>query len=77
MPPASFDWITFSVETVGIVIFCIWVVVPIREFRAILGRVFKLEDAGSRRDGGPGAGLSPATQYNREAAEGAKKKGMD
>lgn len=41
MPLATFDWITCAVETVGIVIFCIWVVVPVREFRAILARLLK------------------------------------
>ncbi len=33
------DWMTLSIEAVGVVIFCIWIVVPIREFRGILNRM--------------------------------------
>jgi hypothetical protein len=32
------DWMTWSIEAAGIVIFCVWVVVPIREFREIIRR---------------------------------------
>jgi len=34
-----FDWMTFSIETIGIVIFCLWVIVPIGEFREIFHRL--------------------------------------
>jgi hypothetical protein len=35
------DWITWTVEAAGILIFCIWLVVPIREFRQIFLRLKK------------------------------------
>jgi len=42
------DWITLRIELIGIAIFCIWIVVPIREFRAIFKRLRQREmDAGS------------------------------
>lgn len=34
-----FDWITWSVEAVGIIILCVWIVVPIGEFRTIFGHL--------------------------------------
>jgi uncharacterized membrane protein YcjF (UPF0283 family) len=33
------DWITLSVEAVGLVILICWIVVPIREFRGIFRRL--------------------------------------
>jgi hypothetical protein len=33
------DWITLSVEAVGIIIFVIWLIIPIREFRLIYKRL--------------------------------------
>jgi hypothetical protein len=33
------DWMTATLETVGILILCAWVVVPIGEFRTILRRL--------------------------------------
>ena len=33
------DWITASVELIGIGILCVWVVIPIREFAAIFRRI--------------------------------------
>jgi hypothetical protein len=33
------DWITLTVEAIGIVILCVWVVVPIREFAVIARRI--------------------------------------
>ncbi len=30
-----FDWITWSVEAIGILIFFIWIIVPIGEFKSI------------------------------------------
>jgi uncharacterized membrane protein YcjF (UPF0283 family) len=29
------DWMTLAIEVVGAVIFCVWVVIPIREYRSI------------------------------------------
>ena len=39
-----FDWMTWSIEAVGIVILCIWIVVPIGEFKTIFRRL-KLSDS--------------------------------
>jgi hypothetical protein len=33
------DWMTLAVEFLGIVILCVWVVIPIREFTAIARRI--------------------------------------
>ncbi len=33
------DWITITVEAVGLIILLTWVVVPIREFRSIFKRL--------------------------------------
>ncbi len=33
------DWITLTLEAMGLLILCAWAVVPIREFRVILRRV--------------------------------------
>ena len=33
------DWITLLIETVGVVILLLWIVIPIREFRAILKKI--------------------------------------
>ena len=33
------DWMTLSIEAVGLVILCIWVVIPIGEFRQILAKL--------------------------------------
>ena len=37
------DWITLSVEAVGLVILLCWIVVPIREFKSIFKRLKKEE----------------------------------
>jgi hypothetical protein len=29
------DWVTFSVEAIGVLIFFIWIIVPIGEFKSI------------------------------------------
>ncbi len=31
------DWGTYAIEAVGVLILCVWIVVPIREFK----RIFK------------------------------------
>jgi hypothetical protein len=33
------DWMTLSVEVIGVVILCVWVVIPIREFAVIARRI--------------------------------------
>jgi len=33
------DWMTLSIELMGVAIFCIWIVVPIREFGEIFRRL--------------------------------------
>jgi hypothetical protein len=33
------DWMTLTIEAIGFVILCIWIVVPIREFRLIFHRL--------------------------------------
>ena len=33
------DWITWTVEAIGVAIFCIWAVVPIHEFGEIFRRL--------------------------------------
>lgn len=42
------DWMTITIEVVGIVILCVWTVVPIREFGQILRRIRAAEDKASR-----------------------------
>ncbi len=42
------DWMTLSIELVGFLILCIWVVVPITEFKEILHKVRPHEE---RREG--------------------------
>jgi hypothetical protein len=37
------DWITAAIEIIGIVIFVIWLIVPIREFREIFKRLKQQE----------------------------------
>jgi len=39
------DWMTLTIEAIGIVIFLIWIVIPIREFRTILRRLKEKEAA--------------------------------
>ena len=33
------DWMTLAIEITGIAILCIWIVVPVQEFRGIMDRV--------------------------------------
>lgn len=33
------DWMTFAIEACGAVIFCLWVIIPIREYRTIHQRL--------------------------------------
>jgi hypothetical protein len=33
------DWMTLAIETVGAGIFCVWVIIPIREYRSIYERL--------------------------------------
>jgi hypothetical protein len=43
------DWITALVEGIGVVIFCVWVVVPVREFASIRRRL-REENAKGKHD---------------------------
>src|ERR1041385_2322635 len=36
---SAMDWITASIETIGILIFVFWFIVPIREFKQIFRRI--------------------------------------
>ena len=47
-----FDWMTWSIEAVGIVILCIWIVVPIGEFKAIFRRLKLKNDAAAQTPDG-------------------------
>ncbi len=49
-----FDWMTWSIEAVGIAILLIWIVVPIGEFRQIFRRLREQNEAGSQPDSGDG-----------------------
>lgn len=33
------DWMTLSIEVIGAGIFCVWIVIPIREYRSIYLRM--------------------------------------
>jgi hypothetical protein len=33
------DWMTLSIELIGLLILCIWIVIPIREFKQILAKL--------------------------------------
>ena len=33
------DWMTLSITAIGAVIFCLWVVIPIQEYRTIYRRM--------------------------------------
>jgi hypothetical protein len=39
------DWITLLIEAVGVLILCIWIVIPVQEFKSIFARL--------RREGHP------------------------
>jgi hypothetical protein len=33
------DWMTLAIEITGLAIICIWIVIPVQEFRGIMDRV--------------------------------------
>lgn len=33
------DWMTLAIEITGIAIICVWIVVPVQEFRGIMDRL--------------------------------------
>jgi uncharacterized membrane protein YcjF (UPF0283 family) len=33
------DWMTLTITSIGAVIFCLWVIIPIREYQAIYRRL--------------------------------------
>ncbi len=37
------DWMTLTIEAIGILIFCVWIVLPAREFRIIFKRLRQKE----------------------------------
>ena len=39
----NFDWMLWVIEACGIVILCIWIAVPIREFKQIVKRLKEKE----------------------------------
>ena len=41
----NFDWMLWGVEACGIVILCIWIAVPLREFKQIAKRLKEKEAA--------------------------------
>ena len=61
------DWITLLIEAVGVVILMLWIVMPIREFRAILKRIRSREIALAQP---PGGGFDVARDDNRREPRG-------
>ncbi len=46
------DWMTFAIEATGAAIFCLWVVIPIGEYRTIYRRLRQRNhDASGSREG--------------------------
>jgi len=39
------DWITLTIELIGVVILLLWIVIPVREFRSILKTIRHRNDA--------------------------------
>ncbi|HTL31142.1 MAG TPA: hypothetical protein VL282_18060 [Tepidisphaeraceae bacterium] len=33
------DWMTLTITSIGVIIFCVWLVIPIQEFSKILRRL--------------------------------------
>jgi hypothetical protein len=44
-----FDWMTWSIEGIGVAILLIWIVLPIREFRAIFSGLRQKETGADDR----------------------------
>ncbi|HEY2586422.1 MAG TPA: hypothetical protein VGI81_11720 [Tepidisphaeraceae bacterium] len=53
------DWMTLAIEVTGAVILCVWIVIPIREYRSIYQRLRHRADASL--DDRAGAGRSAGT----------------
>lgn len=71
------DWMTLAIEACGVVIFCLWVIIPIREYRAIYQRLLQRDQiplADEARGEGPAfeviARTDPPTAQNHNAAGG-------
>ena len=48
------DWMTLTIEAIGIVILCVWTVLPVQEFKQILVQIHKRDrNAGPQQSGGP------------------------
>ena len=43
------DWISWSIEAIGAVIFVIWLIVPIREFGEIYRRIKNSSGGGEKK----------------------------
>ena len=46
------DWMTLAITATGAVIFCLWVVIPIREYRTIYQRLRERAKSEDSRGGG-------------------------
>ncbi len=52
---ADFDWMLWSIEGCGILILCIWITIPIREFRQIARRLRQRDKRPQSETAGPPA----------------------
>lgn len=46
------DWMTYSIEAVGIIIFVIWIIIPIQEFSLIARRLRRQRGAAPQNRAG-------------------------
>jgi hypothetical protein len=58
------DWMTLTITSIGAVIFCLWVIIPIREYRMIYQRL-RL-----RGDGQQNPHPDPPPEYRGRGAGG-------
>lgn len=68
------DWMTLAIEVIGAVIFCVWVVIPIREYRSIYQRLRHRADAPAADDSarsGRNSNAPPTPDDNDEQEAGA------
>jgi hypothetical protein len=49
------DWMSLTLEIIGLIIFVVWFILPIREFRQIYLRIKAQREAAARRSGDTGA----------------------
>ena len=60
------DWMTLAIEAVGAVIFCVWVVIPIHEYRSIYQRLRHRADAPADDRMGAARGCGGAVTSRRD-----------